>query len=179
MSLLLATLIPGLLLLLVGFPLFLGSTTAASSFRAFPRSLPATYVFFGGGTLWFLYEVWNLSAADFGDYRTALTIGFAVIALFSFKCVPDFLAVRGLAIIVLLGSYPLLMAGYLRFDHPQIYFQKVLLFIPITLAIWLGAQPWRLRDFFDWLFARRERSRWLGGLVAGYGLLLTILAFTY
>jgi hypothetical protein len=179
MSLLIATLIPGLILLLVGFPLFLGSTTVASSYRAFPRSLPATYLFFGGGTLWFLYEVWNLSAADFGDYHVALTVGFAAIALCSFKCVPDFLAVRGLAIIVLLGSYPLLMAGYLRFDHPQIYFQKVLLFIPITLAIWLGAQPWRLRDFFEWLFARRERSRLVGGLVAGYGLLLTVMAFTY
>jgi hypothetical protein len=179
MSLLIATLIPGLILLLVGFPLFLGSTTVAGTYRAFPRSLPAAYVFFGGGALWFLYEVWNLSAADFGDYHVALTVGFAVVALCSFKCVPDFLAVRGLAIIVLLGSYPLLMAGYLRFDHPQIYFQKVLLFIPIALSIWLGAQPWRLRDFFEWLFARRERSRLVGGLVAGYGLLLTVLAFTY
>jgi hypothetical protein len=179
MSLLLATLIPGLILLLVGFPLFLGSTTVTSSFRAFPRSVPATYIFFGGGSLWFLFEVWHLSAADFGDYRTALTIGFAAIALLSFKCVPDFLAVRGLAIIVLLGCFPLLMAGYLRWDHPQIYFQKAFLFVPIILAIWLGAQPWRLRDFFEWLFARRERSRLLGGVVAGYGLLLTVLAFTY
>jgi hypothetical protein len=179
MSLLAATLIPGLILLALGFPLFLGSTTVASTYRAFPRSQPATYLFFGGATLWFLYLVWNLSAADFGDFHVALTVGFAVIALCSFKCVPDFLAVRGLAILVLLGSYPLLMAGYLRFDHPQIYFQKALLFIPITLAIWLGAQPWRLRDFFEWLFARRERSRLIGGLVAGYGLLLTVLAFTY
>jgi len=179
MSLLLATLIPGLILLLVGFPLFLGSATVASTYRAFPRSQTASYLFFGGGTLWFLYQVWNLSAADFGDYHVALTVGFAAIALFAFKCVPDFLAVRGLAIVVLLGSFPLLMAGYLRFDHPQIYFQKVLLFIPVTLAIWLGAQPWRLRDFFEWLFARRERSRWVGGVVAGYGLLLTVLAFTY
>jgi hypothetical protein len=179
MSLLAATLIPGLILLLVGLPLVLGSTGVAAAFRAFPRSLPATYLFFGGGTIWFLLLVWKLSAADFGDYHLPLTIGFAVIALCSFKCVPDFLAVRGLAIIVLLGAYPLLMAGYLRFDHPQIYCQKVLLFIPIILAIWLGAQPWRLRDFFEWLFARRERSRLIGGVVTGCGLLLSVLAFTY
>jgi hypothetical protein len=43
----------------------------------------------------------------------------------------------------------------------------------------LGAQPWRLRDFFGWLFARPGRARSLGGALAGYGLLLAIVAFTY
>jgi hypothetical protein len=183
MSLLAATLVPGLILLLVGVPLLLRSSTAIAALKAFPRSPGATYLFFGSGAAWFLYEVWNLSAADFGEYHVPLTIGFALIAILAFRCVPDFLAVRGLAILMLLGALPLLMASYLRFDepgvYPRIYVQKVLVYIGIALAIWLGAQPWRLRDFFEWLFARESRVRWTGAILAGFGALLSAIAFTF
>ncbi|HZZ59376.1 MAG TPA: hypothetical protein VFE31_16210 [Opitutaceae bacterium] len=179
MSLSTATLIPGLILLLAGLPLLLGSASAIAAYRAFPRSRGASFLLFGAGAVWFLYQIWNLSPADFGDYHVALTVGFGAVAILAFKCVPDFLAVRGLAVLILLGCWPLLMAGYLRFDHPQIYFQKVLLYVALSLAIWVGAQPWRLRDFLEWLFARRERTRAIAGVVVGYGALLAVLAFTY
>jgi hypothetical protein len=179
MSLTLATLIPGLILIALGLPLLLAHSGASVMLKAFPRSRTATWVFFGAGSAWFLYNIWNLSAADFGDYRTLLFIGFLLIAVLAFKCVPDFLAVRGVCVVVLLGAMPLLMAGYMKFDHPQIYFQKVLVFVCIVLAIWLGAQPWRMRDFLDWLFARSGRARLVGGLLAAYGLLLAIAAFSY
>lgn len=179
MSLLVATLIPGLALLVAGLPLLLVRTGAVTAYRSFPRSTRASYVLFGAASIWFLSLVWNLSAADFGEYHVALTIGFGLVAAFAYKCIPDFLAVRGLAILVLLGSFPLLMAGYLRFEHPQIYFQKALLYIAVSLAIWVGAQPWRLRDFFEWLFARPGRTRAVAGAVVAYGLLLTVIAFTY
>jgi len=45
-------------------------------------------------------------------------------------------------------------------------------YVAISFALWLGAQPWRLRDFFGWLFARGARSRGLGGLFLAYGVLL-------
>jgi len=50
-------------------------------------------------------------------------------------------------------------------------------YLAIAAAIWLGAQPWRLRDFFGWLFARPLRSRSLGGLLLAYGLVLCVAAF--
>jgi hypothetical protein len=179
MSLFLANLIPGLLLLLVGLPLLIGRSGTLAAFRAFPRSTSASYLLFGAGSLWFLYLVWNLSAADFGEYHVALTLGFGLVAALAYKCIPDFLAVRGLAILILLGSFPLLMAGYLRFEHKQIYFLTVFLYLAVSLAIWLGAQPWRLRDFLEWLFRRPGRTRTIAGALVGYGLLLTVLAFTY
>ena len=46
-------------------------------------------------------------------------------------------------------------------------------------AIWLGAQPWRMRDFLSWLFARPGRARSFGGALAAYGLLLAGVAFSY
>ncbi len=179
MSLLLATLITGLLLIVLGAPLLLNHAGFAAMLKAFPRSRSAAYLFFSVGAAWFLYAIWHLSPADFGDYRHWLFAGFLVVALLSFKCVPDFLAVRGLCAIVLMGAMPLLMAGYMNFELGRIVLYKIAIYLAIALAIWLGAQPWRLRDFFAWMFAQPGRTRGVGGALTGYGVLLAIVAFTY
>lgn len=179
MSLTVATLIPALLLLALGIPLLLNSSGYAAVLKSFPRSTAAAYLFFGVGAAWFLYAIWHLSPADFGEYRTYLAIGFLIVAVLAFKCVPDFLAVRGVATIVLMGAMPLLDAGYMNFNHPQIHLYKIAVYLAIAGAIWLGAQPWRLRDFFNWMFAHPGRARGVGGALSGYGLLLAIVAFTY
>src|SRR5215212_5782502 len=179
MSLTAATLIPGLLSIVLGAPLLLNHTGYAAMLKSFPRSTTAAYLFFGAGAAWFLYAIWNLSPADFGEYRMYLFIGFLLVALFSFKCVPDFLAVRGLATVVLMGAMPLLDAAYMEYDKPQRLVMVTLVYVALAAAIWLGAQPWRLRDFLGWMFVRSERSRMIGGVCAGYGLLLAIVAFTY
>jgi len=179
MSLLLATLIPGLLLLALGAGLFSGHTTVSASLKELPRSSTATLFFFGAGAAWFLYRVWHLSEADFGNYRTLLAVAFGAIALLSFKYVPDFLAVRGLAILVLLGASPLLDAAFMRYEEPQRLLMVGFVYLSIALAIYFGALPYRLRDFFEWLFRAPTRARTLGGILAGYGLLLTLTAFTY
>jgi hypothetical protein len=179
MSLLLATLLPGLALIALGLPLLLNSSRVVAGLKALPRSTSAAYVLFGVGAAWFLWNVWHLSAADFGEYRTLLTIGFLAVAVLAFKCVPDFLAVRGLCVLMLLAASPLLMAGYMNYGHPAIYLYKVLVYVGIVLAIWLGASPFRLRDFFEWLFARASRTRAFGALALSYGVLLGIVAFTY
>lgn len=179
MSLTTATLIPGLLLLLLGLPLLLNHSGYVAVLKAFPRSTRAAYLFFGAGAAWFLYAIWHLSPADFGDYRVWLFAGFATIAILSFRCVPDFLAVRGLCALVLMGAMPLLTAAYMKYDQPQRLLMVGFVYLALSLAIWLGAQPWRMRDFLGWLFARPGRARGFGSVLAGYGLLLAFVAFTY
>ena len=179
MSLTLATLIPGLLLVALGLPLLMNHSGFTAVLRRFPRSTVAAYVLFGVGAAWFLYQIWHLSPADFGEYRTYLFFGFLIVAILSFKCVPDFLAVRGLATILLLGAMPLLEAAYMEYDKPQRLLMVTLVYVAIASAVWLGAQPWRMRDFLGWLLAQPGRVRGFGGALAGYGLLLSIVAFTY
>lgn len=179
MSLTAATLIPSLLLILLGVPLFLNHSGYVAILKAFPRSVTASYIFFGLGAAWFLHAIWHLSPADFGEYRTYLFIGFLLVAILSFKCVPDFLAVRGLATLVLMGAMPLLQSAYMEYDKPQRLFMVSAVYLALTAAIWLGAQPWRLRDFFNWLFAQPARARGLGGALAAYGVVLSMVAFTY
>jgi hypothetical protein len=136
-------------------------------------------VFFGFGAAWFLKNIWNLSPADFGDYRGILFIGFGLVAVLAFKCIPDFLAVRGICVFALMAAMPLLDAAYMEYAHPARLFLVSLVYGVIALAIWLGAQPWRARDFLEWLFARPARARSLGGAMAAYGILLAIVALSY
>jgi hypothetical protein len=179
MSLLLATLLPGLLLIALGVPLLLNHSGFTVMLKALPRSTRATYVFFTAGAAWFLYNIWHLSPADFGDYRKLLFVAFATVAVLSFKSVPDFLAVRGLCALMLVAAAPLLGAAYMEYAYKQRLFLVSLVYLGIALAIWLGAQPWRLRDFFGWLFARGGRARAFGAMLTAYGLLLAVVAFTY
>ena len=179
MSLLLATLLPGLILVAVGGALLSGNTLVSSTLKSLPRSANATIIFFGAASGWFLYRVWNLSPADFGEYRLPLFIGFALVAALSFWCVPDFLAVRGLAALVLLAASPLLDAAYMEWSHPQRLLLVGFVYACIALAIWLGATPYRLRDFFEWLFRTSGRPRAVGSALLGYGVLLIAVAFTY
>ena len=179
MSLFLATFIPGMILLVLGVPLLAGNSGFAAALRAMPRSPTAAYIFFGAGAAWFLYALWHLSPADFGEYRLWLFAGFGFVAVMAFKSVPDFLAVRGLCTLVLMGAMPLLDAAYMEYDKPQRLLMVSLVYAALTLAIWLSAQPWRLRDFIGWLYARPIRARGLGAGLLGYGLLLAIAAFTY
>ena len=179
MSLFLATLLPGLVLAGLGAVLFSNRPAAVAALQAFPRSATAAFWLFGGGAVWFLWLVWHLSTADFGDYHVLLTLGFGAVAALAFKCVPDFLAVRGLCVLVLLSASPLLTAAYMEYDRPQRLLMVTPVYLLIAAAIWLGVQPYRLRDLFNWLFLRPGRARGLGGGLLVYGLMLAGVAFTY
>jgi hypothetical protein len=177
MSLFASSLIPGVLLIALGLPLVLDVSGVKAAMRAFPRSSSAGYVVFGAAAAWFLYNILHLSNADFGEYRYYLFAGFGAVAVLAFKCVPDFLGVRGASALVLIAASPFLDSAYMEYGKPARLFMVSLVYVAIALAIWLGAQPWRLRDFLGWLFARPARSRGLGGLFLAYGCVLCAAAF--
>ena len=180
MSLTAATLVTSILFLVMGLALSIPSTAVLSMLKGFPRSTPASFVLLGAGTLGFLYRVAHLSPADFGDYRNFLLFAFATLAVLALFLVPDFLAVRGLAVCVLVGAMPLLDAAYMEYGHPQRLFMVTPIYlIALPAAIWLGAQPWRMRDFLEWLLRPGPRARVLGGVLLAYAIVLGAVAFTY
>ena len=181
MSLLLATLLPGLFLVTIGLLLLARGPGIVAAFKSLPRSPAATLVLFGSGVLWFLVRVAQMGAADriIGQSNVPWVLGFAALGVLSFKYVPDFLAVRGLSILILLAADPLLRAAFMEYEHPQRLFMVSLVFVAIVAALYLAAVPYRLRDFFQWLFGRPGRARAVGTALLAYGLLLAAIAFTY
>ena len=181
MSLFLATLVTGLILLALGSLFLVSNSAIVAMFKAFPRSQAATVIFFGGGAAWFVYQVYGMSAADVIGFSTPtpFVFIFGTIAALAFVYVPEFLSVRGLSVVILVGSWPLLMSAYQRYELPQRLFLVSALYVAIPVAIYLAASPFRLRDFFDWLYRAPGRARVFGGVLAAYGLLLAGVAFTY
>jgi hypothetical protein len=185
MTLTLATLITGLLVLALGVALALPFPAVVTSIKRFPRSRRMAYALFSIGAVWFLYRIAHLTAADFGDFKKQLFVFFAAVAIASFKYVPDFLAVRGACILVLLGASHLLSPGYMVWDYGElsdfgrIYWYKIAVYIAVTLAIYLGASPFRLRDFFEWLYRKPGRAQVFGGILGLYGLFVMGVSFAY
>ena len=178
MSLYIATLLPGLILLILGVLLLWEKANFEKLAKASLRSFPVTCITMGLGSGWFIYEVSQLGVADFGHYRNYLFILFLVIALLSFVFVKDFLSVRGAVILVLMTARTLLDAAYMQ-DPASRLFMVSFIYLCIVVALYLGVVPYRVRDFFNWLFARRRRVNSFGSLIALYGLLLCVVAFSY
>lgn len=182
MSLFLATLLPGLFLALLGALLAWGDPRVGSTCKALPRSQRGSWLFFGGGALWFLWRLSKIGEADIilpVSTPMPLMIAFGALAVLAFVYAPDFLAVRGLSVLVLLAAEPLLYAAYMEWQYPQRLLMVTAVYVALALALYLAASPFRLRDFFDWLFRQPARPRALGVFLLVYGLATAGAAFTY
>jgi hypothetical protein len=181
MSLFFATLLPGLFLALLGGLLLWNRPVVGTTARALPRSQPATAILYGAGAGWFLWRVSRLSEADLIFFQSPWPVFalFAALAVLAFFYVPDFLAVRGLCILMLLAAEPLLRAAYLEYSHPQRLLMVTAVYVGLALALYLASVPYRLRDFFAWLFRTPGRPRLIGAVLLAYGLATTAAAFTY
>lgn len=181
MSLFLATLLPGLFLALLGSLLLWNNPAVGSTARALPRSQRAAIIFYGAGALWFLTRVTRLGEADLIFFRSPWPVFglFTVLAILAVIYVPDFLAVRGLCILMLMAAEPLLRAAYMEYAHPQRRLLVTAVYAGLVVALYFASVPYRLRDFLEWLFRQPGRPRLLGAILLAYGLATTATAFTY
>ena len=177
MTLFQTTLATGMSLLALGAHFLWHGMRSARRMQAFPRSQTAAYILLGSAAFWFLCKVTQLGPADFGQYKNLLFILFLVVTIGSFIFVPEFLAVRGLAAIILLTAGALLDVGYMHYGSALVL--KAFVYLAIVIALILGANPYKLRDLFEWLYKKEARPRVLGGVLVIYGLLLAGVAFTY
>lgn len=175
MSLFLVTLLTGIFLIAFGGHFLWHGMRSESSAKAFPRSQAAAYLLFGSAAAWFLYLVTQLGPADFGQYKHLLFLLFLGTAVGAFYFVPDFLAVRGLAALMLLTAGVLLDASFMHYGPALVL--KVFVYAAIVAALIIGASPYLLRDFIGWLYKSDRRPRIFGALFALYGLALISTSF--
>lgn len=166
----------------LGLPQIYGLVNPAgygTAVRKFPRSLPWGYALMLLGTGWFLYNLSQESISDFAAWKNVLFLGFAAVGLGSCFYVQDFLAVRGLAVVLLLLAKLMVDTGrpYLSQSGAVVLFQGWA-YVLVIAGIWLTISPWRLRDLLNWSTANEKRVKLGCGIRLGFGLLIAVLGLT-
>jgi hypothetical protein len=166
----------GLLVALVNLVGLLAPAPVTAFARKFPRNTAIGYVLMAIGTIWFLYNVSIESLADFESMKKFLFGLFIAIALGTCIFVKDFLAVRGLAIVMLLLGK--LMVDSARWvDSEWRLVMVVWAYVLILAGMWLTVSPWRLRDAIDFDTANPKRLRMFSTARLAFGVFVAILGF--
>jgi len=129
------------------------------------------------GTSWFLWNLQQESISDFAAYKTVMLVGFGAIGVLACVFLRDFLAVRGLAIVMLLLAKVMVDTARWYDTHWRLVI-VVWAYLMIVAGMWFTISPWRFRDLVQWATASELRIRCLGGIRLGFGLLLVILGLT-
>lgn len=90
----------------------------AAAAKSFPRNLPIGILLMLLGTAWFVYNVSIEPMADFAAFKNYMMAGFAAVGVLSCVFVQDFLAVRGLAVILLLLGKLMVDTGRVHLGIP-------------------------------------------------------------
>jgi hypothetical protein len=130
----------------------------AAAARKFPRNLPAGIALMLLATAWF---VWNVSIepiADFSVFKPYMMAGFMAVGILACIFVQDFLAVRGLAVIMLLLAKLMLDTGRPCLgESPFVLVIQIWAYLLVIAGIWFTVTPWKLRDILNWATANESR----------------------
>lgn len=149
----------------------------AARVRKFPRSLPLGIVLMLLGTAWFLFYLNQESLSDFVAYKPVLFCGFGAVGVASCIYVQDFLAVRGLAVVMLLLAKLMVdTARWVQSDWRLVIVTWA--YLMVIAGIWFTLYPWHLRDLLNWATANEKRVRIGSAIRLAFGLFVAVLGFT-
>jgi hypothetical protein len=151
----------------------------AAAARKFPRNLVAGIGLMLLGTAWFVWLVNNEPIADFSAAKPYMMAGFVAVGVLSCIFVQDFLAVRGLAVVLLLLGKLMVDTGRPHLgDSPFVMVIQVWAYVFVVAGIWFTITPWKLRDFVEWATATEARTRLLSGVRLAFAAFVLILGLT-
>ncbi|HXP62931.1 MAG TPA: hypothetical protein VN829_20690 [Dongiaceae bacterium] len=132
----------------------------SAAVRRFPRSLPWGIALTMLGTAWFLYNLSQESISDFAAYKNVLLSVFAAVGIGACIFVQDFLAVRGLAVVLLLLARLMVDTGRSRLGETSwALVIQAWAYLLVIAGMWLTVSPWRLRDLLEWSTASQGRIK--------------------
>ena len=152
-------------------------TAFAAGVRKFPRSLPWGVTLMLAATVWFVSYLGQEPLSDFSAYKPILLGGFAAVGIASCFFVQDFLAVRGLAVLLLLLAKLMVdTARWAETDWRLVIITWAYAFV--IAGIWFTLYPWHLRDALNWATANEKRVRIGSAIRLAFGLFVAALGFT-
>jgi len=151
----------------------------AAAARKFPRNLPIGIVLMLLGTAWFTWNVNIEPISDFSAFKPYMMIGFVAVGIGSCIFVQDFLAVRGLAVVLLLLGKLMVDTGRPHLGQsPFVEVIQVWAYLLVVAGIWFTVTPWKLRDFIEWATATDSRTRLLSGIRLAFAAFVLLLGLT-
>jgi len=149
--------------------------SATALLRAFPRHEIAGWVMLALAALWFAGLMGTIDLMEYTPHRSKFVLGVLVLGGLCAYFMREFLAVRSLGALLLLGAQVMLDAAFLR-DEPARLVVTVAAYAYILAGMFMVGSPYLLRDFLAWLteVPGRLRAAAAGGL--GFGTLLLVLA---
>jgi hypothetical protein len=167
----------GLLVLLLNLFGMVKPSEFAAAARKFPRNLAAGYVLTLAGTAWFIWYVSRESLADFESLKPYLFTLFFGVGLGTCFFVQDFLAVRGLAIVMLLLGKVMVDTERWASTEWRLVI-AVWAYLLVIAGMWFTVSPWRLRDILYWATANEARIRFGSAMRAAFGIFVAVLGLT-
>jgi hypothetical protein len=145
--------------------------------RGFARSEAWGFALMTVGAAWFLYNLNRETIADFAAYKRLMLAGFGGLAVLTCIYVRDYLAVRGLAVSLLMLAW---------YTHSQTRWAEsnwrlvlvVWAYLWVAGSMWVTVAPYRLRDYFHLITASEHRIRFGAGVRLAFGLFVAILGLT-
>ncbi|MFQ3578019.1 MAG: hypothetical protein SNJ52_03290 [Verrucomicrobiia bacterium] len=134
----------------------------------FPRSTMAGMLLLTLATLWALLIVWRIDLGELQPFRLQLMCAVVVLYGLAIWQMREFLAVRALGMLFLLGAEVLLDAAFLRLEPSRLFLPVLAYGWVMAGLFWIG-MPWLLRDHIEWVVAKAWRYRATCALGIAYG----------
>jgi hypothetical protein len=147
--------------------------------RKFPRSVLWGRILMGICALWAGIVMFNAAVDDFAWARPLVVIGVPIAYGLVIQFADQFLAIRGVAALLLLIAKVTLNAADLS-DSPSRLIVTVLAYLWVCAAVWMASAPHQVRDWINFITANAARCRAACSLGAAVGVFLVLLGlFVY
>lgn len=147
--------------------------------RQFPRSVLWGRILMGICAVWAGIVMYNAAVDDFAWARPLVVIGVPIAYWLVIQYADQFLAIRGLAALLLLFAKVILNAADLS-DLPSRLIVTVLAYVMVCLAVWMASAPHQVRDVTNFVTGNSTRCRTFCSLGVAVGVCLVLLGlFVY
>jgi hypothetical protein len=154
-------------------------TQFAAAARKFPRSLPIGCVLMLLATAWFVWNVNVEPIADFSVFKPYMIAGFVAVGVLTCIFVQDFLAVRGLAVVLMLLAKLMVDTGRPHLGAtPWVLVIQIWAYLLVVAGVWFTVTPWKLRDILNWATATEDRIRIGSAIRLAFAVFVLILGLT-
>ena len=148
--------------------------------RKFSRSVLWGRILMGICAVWAGIVLYFFAAVDdFAWLKPVIVIGIPIAYWLVIQYADQFLAIRGLAALLLLIAKVMLNAADLS-DSPSRLIITVLAYVEVCVAVWMASAPHQIRDWINFVTANATRCRAACSLGAAVGVFLVLLGlFVY